>query len=246
VPLGEVHMAFRLVGTMRDLTFTALWRLMLPAMSARQHDLVALRQVADRCLGLSALVVLPLLGAMAMVVGPLTVWLLGSAWAASGAAALPLIALTAWLFLWFPSGAALIARGVPRPALTANCAAMVVMLVGVVVVRPATPGQAIAVWLAAQLVTSPYTIRQTSHMLGTGLVRSLRAGLPAMAATLAAVACGVLLPTVFGPPSNQATLIVARLAAATPVGLLGLGLCVLHLGLLGNVPGFVPQRHLKS
>lgn len=230
-PLGEVHMAFRLVDTVRDLTFTALWRLMLPAMSARQHDLVALRQVLDRCLGLSALIVLPLLGAMALVVVPLTGLVLGPVWAASGMAAVPLIALTAWLFLWFPPGAALIARGVPRPALIANCAAVVAMLVGVAVVRPATPGQAISVWVAAQMVTSPYTIRLTARVLDTGLMRPLRAGLPALVATLAAVACGVLLPTAFGPPGQPAMLLVARLAAAAPVGLVGLGICVLRLGL---------------
>jgi PST family polysaccharide transporter len=229
-PLGEVHMAFRLVDTVRDLTFTALWRLMLPAMSARQHDLAALRQVMDRCLGLSALVVLPLLGAMALVVGPLTAWVLGPVWAASGVAALPLIALTAWLFLWFPPGAALVARGVPRPALIANCAALAAMLVGVAVVRPATPGQAMAVWVAAQLVTSPYTIRQTARVLETSLRRPLRAGLPALAATLAAVACGVLLPALFGPPGHPSLLILARLGAAAPVGLVGVALCLARMG----------------
>ena len=71
-PLGEVHMAFRLVDTVRELVFTALWRLMLPAMSARQQELAALRRVMDRCLGLAALVVLPLLGMMAVMIVPLT------------------------------------------------------------------------------------------------------------------------------------------------------------------------------
>ena len=245
-PLGEVHMAFRLVDTVRDLTFTALWRLMLPAMSARQQDLPALRQVLDRCLGLSALVVLPLLGAMAIVVVPLTAWVLGPAWVASGTAALPLIALTAWLFLWFPPGAALVARGVPRPALIANGAALAAILIGVAIMRPTTPGQAIWVWVAAQLVTSPYTIRQTARVLQTGLMRPLRAGLPPLAATLAAVTCGVVLPPLFGIPSHPSLLIAARLAAATPVGLFGLGICVLRLGLLTHARGFVLQRRFNS
>lgn len=237
VPLGEVHLAFRMVDTVRDLTFTALWRLMLPALSARQRDLVALRQGLDRCLGLSALVVLPLLGAMALVVVPLSGWVLGPTWVSSGVAALPLIALTAWLFLWFPSGAALIARGVAQPALTANCAAVAAMLVGVAVVRPATPGQAIWVWLAAQLVTSPYTIRQTARVLGVGLMRPPRAGLPALAATAIAVAVGLLVPAMLGVSGDGPTLIAARLAASVPVGLLGVVVCMMRAGWLAGWPG---------
>jgi O-antigen/teichoic acid export membrane protein len=83
--------------------FTALSRLMLPAMSARQQELAALRRVMDRCLGLAALVVLPLLGMIAVMIVPLTRLLLGPAWVEVGPAALPLIALTAWLFLRFPA-----------------------------------------------------------------------------------------------------------------------------------------------
>jgi O-antigen/teichoic acid export membrane protein len=102
-PLGEVHMAFRLVDTVCGRVFTALSRLMLPAMSARQQELAALRRVMDRCLGLAALVVLLLLGMIAVMIVPLTRLLLGPAWVEVGPAALPLIALTAWLFLRFPA-----------------------------------------------------------------------------------------------------------------------------------------------
>ena len=41
--LGQVHMAFRLVDTVRELAFTAQWRLMLPLLSERQDDLPACR-----------------------------------------------------------------------------------------------------------------------------------------------------------------------------------------------------------
>jgi O-antigen/teichoic acid export membrane protein len=34
--LGQVHMAFRLVDAVRELAFTAQWRLMLPILSERQ------------------------------------------------------------------------------------------------------------------------------------------------------------------------------------------------------------------
>jgi PST family polysaccharide transporter len=230
-PLGEVHMAFRLVDTVRELAFTALWRLMLPAMAARQHDLADLRRVLDRCLGLASLIVLPLLGAMAVTIGPLIGLLLGPAWTPSGEAALPLVALTAWLFLWFPAGAALIARGVPGPALFAGLAALVATLAGVALVRPATPGQAVMVWIAAQLVTSPYTMPATARALGVGPTRPLRAGLPALAVTIASVLAAMLVPRLFGEPADPGLLMLARLAAGGAVCLPGLALCLTRLGL---------------
>jgi len=220
-PLGEVHMAFRLVDTVRELVFTALWRLMLPAMAARQHDLAVLRRAVDSCLALAAMVMFPLLGVMTVVVVPLVALLLGPAWAEVGPAALPLIALSAWLFLWFPPGAALIARGVPGPALVANIAAVIAMLAGVAVFRPATPLGAMAVWLVAQLATSPYTITMTARVLQTGRLEAVRAGLPALGVAASAVGAALLIPWLFGEPARPVALIVARLAAGAPVCLLG-------------------------
>jgi PST family polysaccharide transporter len=238
-PLGEVHMAFRLVDTVRELLFTALWRLMLPPMSRRQKDLAALREVVDRCLALAALVVFPLLGAMAVVVVPLVALLLGPAWSAAGATALPLIALAAWLFLWFPAGAALVARGVPNPALIANSAAVVVMLIGVVVLRPKTPTEAMTVWLIGQLVTSPYTMLMTARVLDTGMLRPIRAGLPALAVAVLCAAAALLLPWLLGEPRHPAWLIAVRLAAGAPICLLGLACCLARPGMLP--PGSWPR-----
>jgi O-antigen/teichoic acid export membrane protein len=241
-PLGEVHMAFRLVDTVRELVFTALWRLMLPAMSARQQELAALRRVMDRCLGLAAPVVLPLLGMMAVMIVPLTRLLLGPAWVEVGPAALPLIALTAWLFLWFPAGAALIAKGTPGPALAANIAAVIAMLVGVAVVRPATPAQAMAVWLVAQLVTSPYTIMMSARVLRIGRLAPIRAGLPALATAASAVAMALLLPWLFGEPRGPLGLMAARLTAGAPICLLGLAWCLARLGLLNRLAPLIRRR----
>jgi O-antigen/teichoic acid export membrane protein len=230
--LGEVHMAFRLVDTVRELAFTALWRLMLPAMSARQHDRVALRRVVDRCLALASVVMFPLLGAMAVVVVPLVALLLGPAWAAAGSASLPLITLTVWLLLWFPPGVALIARGVPGPALAANVAAVAAMLVGVAVLRPTTPGQAMTVWLIAQLVTSPYTIVMIARVLRTAPLRVIRAGLPALVVATAAAAAALLVPWLIGEPEGPVRMIVARLAAGALICLPGLAWCLVRAGLL--------------
>ena len=64
--LGQVHMAFRLVDAVRELAFTAQWRLMLPLLSERQHDLPALHAGVDRCLGWSSLLAFPLCAVMAV------------------------------------------------------------------------------------------------------------------------------------------------------------------------------------
>ena len=58
--LGQVHMAFRLVDAVRELAFTAQWRLMLPVLSEHQNELSALRASMDRCLAWSSLLAFPL------------------------------------------------------------------------------------------------------------------------------------------------------------------------------------------
>jgi O-antigen/teichoic acid export membrane protein len=228
--LGQVHMAFRLVDTVRELIFTALWRLMLPVMATRQHDLHGLREMVDRCLGLASVIVLPLLGGMAVSIAPLVTVLLGPAWRPVAGAAAPLIGLAAWLFLWFPPGCALVARGKPGPALKANVAAMLATLAGVALLRPETPRQAIAVWLAGQLLTSPYTVMQIAHVLGTSWWRPIRAGMPALSATAAAVCAALLLPAMLGVSSGGLCLLVARLAAGVPCCLVGMAICLHRLG----------------
>jgi len=109
--LGQVHMAFRLIDAMRDLAFTAQWRLMLPILSERQDDLSGLHDAMHRCLGWSSLFAFPLCAGLAVSIQPLVAVLLGPVWQPSGVAALPLIALAAWLFLNFPAGVAVVARG---------------------------------------------------------------------------------------------------------------------------------------
>jgi PST family polysaccharide transporter len=153
--LGQVHMAFRLVDSVRDLAFTAQWRLMLPLLSERQDDIGSLQVAVDRCLAWSSLAVFPLCAAMAVAIEPLVTMLLGPAWQPSGVASLPLIALTAWLFLAFPASVGVIARGEPRYTLLANIAGTLATVAGVLVLRPMTPMQAVLLWLGAQIFVSP-------------------------------------------------------------------------------------------
>ena len=113
--LGQVHLAFRLVDTVRDLLMTALWRLLLPAMAEHQHDPPGLLACVDRCLARAGLVVFPICAVMALVMVPLVVLLLGPVWADAGQSAQWLVGLMAYGLLGFPGGVACIARQAPRP-----------------------------------------------------------------------------------------------------------------------------------
>jgi O-antigen/teichoic acid export membrane protein len=216
--LGQVHMPFRLVDTVRELAFTAQWRLMLPLLSERQDDLAALHGRMDRCLAWSSIAVFPLCGVMALAIQPLVQVLLGPVWQPSGVAALPLIALTAWLFLAFPAGVAVIARGEPRYTLFANLAAMAAMVIGVMSLRPASPLCAVLVWLGAQLFVSPYVLHTNARVLRTTLFRPMRPGLTMLGATLLVTIAAFMLPQVVGQPGSPVSLIALRLLIAVVIG----------------------------
>ena len=210
--LGQVHMAFRLIETGRELAFTAQWRLMLPLMSERQNDMPAMHAEVDRCLGWSSLLAFPLCAATAVSVQPVVQLLLGPVWQPAGLAALPLIPLAAWLFLAFPAGVAVVARGEPRYTLIANIAGVVATVVGVLALRPATPVQAVLVWLGAQMFVSPYILHANARVLGVRLLRPLRAGVPMAAAALLATSAAFLLPQITAEPGSLVQVLIFRLA----------------------------------
>jgi PST family polysaccharide transporter len=217
--LGQVHMAFRLVDAVRDLAFTAQWRLMLPLLSERQDDLPALLALMDRCLAWSSLLAFPLCAAMAVTIQPLIATLLGPVWQPAGVAALPLIALTAWLFLAFPAGVAVIARGEARYTLIANTAGTVATIAGVLLVRPAIPLHAVLVWLGAQAFVSPYVMLANARVLRTTPLRPLRAGLSLLAASSLATVAAFVVPQAVGEPDSPAWLLVFRLAIVAAAGI---------------------------
>jgi O-antigen/teichoic acid export membrane protein len=185
--LGQIHVAFRLVDTVREIAFTALWRLLLPILSEHQHDPASLRREVDRLLLLSSAVTLPLCGGLALALVPLTTLILGPAWQAAGIAAEPLVALMALLAMMFPSGAALVAVGRARFTLYANLAGLAATVAFVLLVRPATPWAAVLVWCGAQVFVSPYSLWMNGQALGAGPLRPLRAGVPMLAVSTAGV-----------------------------------------------------------
>ncbi len=216
--LGQVHMAFRLIDAVRELAFTAQWRLMLPLLSERQHDLPRLHAGMDRCLMWSSVVAFPLCGAMAVSIQPIVAMLLGTAWHASGEAALPLIALTAWLFLAFPAGVAVIARGEARYTLLANLAGTIATAAGVMLIRPASPLQAVLVWLGAQVFVSPYILCTNARVLDTTPWRPLSRGLPVLAISLIATGAAFAVPELIGQPGSPAWLLALRLSILMAIG----------------------------
>jgi O-antigen/teichoic acid export membrane protein len=175
--LGQVHIAFRLVDTVRDLTFTALWRLMLPVLSEHQHDRVAMLIQVDRWLRWTVSAVFPLCALLAVILTELVSLLMGPNWVAGGQAAVPLIGLMALSALTFPSGVALIALGQARFTLYGNLAGMMLACLGVVLLRPDEPWHAVLIWTASQLLIMPYTLFVNARALGVSLMRPVSGGL---------------------------------------------------------------------
>ena len=192
--LGEVHMAFRLVEAVRELASTALWRLMLPAFSARQRDPAALLAAMARAQRASVPALLGLCAVLALVVRPVAALLLGPAWAGAGMAALPLVGLAGWQFVGFAPGAAVVARGEPWVALRGNLASLALLLAGVALVRPAGALTAVAIWVAAQVLVAPWVLLASGRVLGVSAWGLLRGAWPGLGWALAAAVAGSLVP----------------------------------------------------
>jgi polysaccharide transporter, PST family len=187
VVLGQVHVAFRLVDTIRELTFTALWRLMLPALSEHQHDRRAMLRQVDRWLRWSAAVIFPLCLLLGIGLTQVVAVLMGPNWAATGQAAMPLVGLMAWSALAFPSGVALIAVGKARFTLYANLAGLAASAAGVILFRPMDPWHAVLIWTVSQMLVSPYSLWVNARALGVSVLRPLTGGFGQRAATSRAI-----------------------------------------------------------
>jgi O-antigen/teichoic acid export membrane protein len=174
--LGQVHIAFRLVDTVRELTFTALWRLMLPALSQHQHDRQAMLAQVDRWLRWCVALVVPICAALAVGLTQIVALVMGPQWAATGNAAMPLVALMGWSMLTFPSGVALIALGQVRYTLYANIASLVASGAGVLLLRPTDPWHAVMIWTVSQIMVSPYGMWVNARALRVGILRPLSGG----------------------------------------------------------------------
>jgi O-antigen/teichoic acid export membrane protein len=210
--LGQVHVAFRLVDSVRELCFTALWRLMLPVLSERQGDKAALLGGVDRLLAHASLITLPLCGAMAVALPPLVPLLLGAQWPSIGVISEPLIGLMAMLSVTFPAGVALVAAGRAHAALVANLAGIATILLAVILIEPADAWQAVLVWCGGQIAIMPYLLWLNGRTLGVGPLRPLRAAVPMVLVTIVATSVAILLPALLFPsPLAGLPLILARL-----------------------------------
>jgi O-antigen/teichoic acid export membrane protein len=174
--LGQVHIAFRLVDTVRELTFTALWRLMLPRFAEHQHDRQAMLAQVDRWLRWCTAAVFPLCLMLGIALTQIVTRVMGPHWTATGEAAIPLVALMAWSALTFPSGVALVAAGKARFTLYANLASLVLSAAGVLLIRPTGPWHAVMIWTVSQVLVSPYAMWVNARALRVGVLRSISGG----------------------------------------------------------------------
>lgn len=174
--LGQVHLAFRLVDTVRELTFTALWRLILPAMSDVQHDPTALLAQVDRWLRWCGAIILPLCVVLGLILTLFVAELMGPSWRDASQATLPLLVLMAWSALTFPSGVALVAAGQARFTLYANLAGTITAAAGVALLPPSDPWGAVTIWTVSQMLVSPYSLWINARALGVSPLRPLTGG----------------------------------------------------------------------
>ncbi len=221
--LGEVHLAFRLVDTVRELASTALWRLMLPAMSEHQRDRPALRACAERWLASSGLVLFPLCAALLVSIGPLTQLLLGPLWASVSSVSVPLIVVAAWSFLIFPAGVALVALGIPSVALRAHLASSAVLFSCQLALRPATAQHAVWLWVVSQFIVAAFVLPSSAIALQANIWRTLRAGVPCLGVSVMAAAAAVLIQRKLLGSGDPFALLASRLGILV-VMLVGAGL----------------------
>jgi O-antigen/teichoic acid export membrane protein len=186
-------------------------------MAEYQHNTPGLLACIDRCQARIGVVVFPICAVMALAMVPLVALLLGPVWAEAGQAAQLLVGLMAYVLLSFPGGIAGVARGQPKYALQTNVAALVATLAGAAVLQPATPLQAVAIWVGAQALTSPYGLAMNARLVNAGLLRPLRAGLPSLAVSIVAVIVGFSVPGLLGSPPGHGWLIAERLLAGSLV-----------------------------
>ena len=171
--LGQVHIAFRLVDSVRDLAFTALWRLVLPAMSPHQADRASLLDEVDRWQRRCLLALLPLCLLLAVALTNGVTRFMGPVWESAARASMPLLGLTAVSALTFPAGVALVATGGAHRALYGYLAALALTCAGVILFPPADAWQAVMIWTASQVLTLPYTLWINARALGVGLLRPI-------------------------------------------------------------------------
>jgi PST family polysaccharide transporter len=217
--LGQLHMAFRLVDTVRDLASTALWRLLLPRFAPLQHDTPALQAMLDRALAAYCAVLLPLLGAMLLVMRPLVLWVLGPAWLPAAGAALPLILLAAQTLLGFAGNAALVARGRPAGTLAYQAATAGLTVALCLLWPPADPLAGALLWVVATLLPWPALLWRIADVLDCGTLRPMRAGVPALLATAALTAAAFALPAWLAGAPGPLALMVQRLTVFLVLGL---------------------------
>ena len=92
-------------------------------------------------------------------------------------------------------------------------------------------------WLGAQVFVSPYVLWANAHVLGTTLLRPIRAGAPLLAASLLATIAAFALPQAMAELQSPASLMALRVLIALAVGVpTALLLSTAPGGLFGRAP----------
>lgn len=205
--MGFVHMAFRAVDSVGVLLFSTAQRLMLPQMARLQTDVPTLRALHDRFVRLVSLVAVPTFTGLGLCVGPVFRLGLGPGWEPAVAGAVPLAVLGAWQAWRLPTGAANTARGLSGPTMWLGFFVLGLTLGLQLLLRPDTPFAAAMVWIAPMALAIGPGQLIARRALHASLWELVRPGLPAVAATLVALAVALGVEALMPPPGTLAALL---------------------------------------
>ncbi len=183
--LAISHFAFRMLDAALAVVMQATGRIAMPRLCALQHDREALAEAFGDLAQLQALLGMPLAAGIALTAPNLVAALLGPEWA--GVAQAAQVVGVAWLlaFVHGDTVSLFVARGKPKWNVVVNAAALLVPLVTLLVLRPATPIGVALAWASQAVLIPPLMTWLVLHEVQRPLGWLLRRIAPAVVATMA-------------------------------------------------------------
>jgi len=238
--LGQVHMAFRLVDALRDLTTAALHRLLLSSYSQIQNDLGRIQSAFGSAMQMVSLLVVPFFLGLAVTIGPIIRLLLGPGWDESVAPAAILAVLAAWSMYRYPAAAVNMAKGRSFMLLGTNALLTVTTIGLIALLPPRTVLEAALLWVGPIVLLIPLTIRQADYSLHLGVAGQFKPGLRGILVA-AGAAIASLQPMLWQlEPPDSVSILAIRVGTFVVVWL-ALSAILLRAE-LGKVRGLVLRR----
>ena len=224
--VGYINIAQRVVDTLFDLLAGAAQNLALPIFSRRQADRAHLVRAYAQATEFATLAAQPIFAGLAICAGPLIALLLGDTWLVA-APLVQVLALGALLqFMVLFGDPVIVSMGRPGVVFALSLLSFAFVIGGFFVAPPATPLDAMLIWVGRILLAAPILLAVLSALLELSPVHILRLTWLPLGAT--AIMAGV----VFGVQGlwlgDRAPLV--QLAVMVPLGIVVYGGAIALLG----------------